>query len=242
VLTQTVNSVVSTKFSVLYNFGTGNGDPESPSYQGIIAQGRDGNLYTTAGQGGSNNGAVFKVTPAGTLTVLYNFDGTHGNYPASGLTLGTDGNLYGTTVFGGANSRGTIFNVAPSGSLTVLYSFPSQFDGASPEAPPVQGTDGNWYGTASGGGLNKGTVYQLTPSGTFAVLYRFSVTDGSIPIAPLVQGTDGSFYGTTPYGGANGYGEIFKITTAGALTVLYSFDGGVRHKSERSGVCFFWDM
>ena len=33
-------------FSVLYNFGGKSGDPTSPQYPGLVAQGRDGNLYS----------------------------------------------------------------------------------------------------------------------------------------------------------------------------------------------------
>jgi len=83
--------------SVVYSFGSRNGDPVKPLYSGIIAQGRDGNLYSTAPQGGANNlGAAFKITPGGTETVLFNFDGSHG-IPWGGLTLAPNGNFYGTT-------------------------------------------------------------------------------------------------------------------------------------------------
>lgn len=50
-----------------------------------------------------------------------------------------------------------------------------------------------------------------------------------MPTGPLVQGADGNLYGTTLYGGVNnggmppGYGTIFRITTSGQLTTLYSF-------------------
>jgi uncharacterized repeat protein (TIGR03803 family) len=41
-----------------------------------------------------------------------------------------------------------------------------------------------------------------------------------------VQGNDGGLYGTTSYGGTNGgAGTVFRITTNGALTTLYSFTG-----------------
>jgi uncharacterized repeat protein (TIGR03803 family) len=117
-------------FSVLYDFGTGTGDPTSPQYPGLIAQGRDGNLYSTGTDGGTNGmGAVFRITPAGKLSVLYSFDGTHGANPNSGLTLGTDGNFYGTTKEGGAFDAGTVFKITPTGSVTVMYSFSGGSDG-----------------------------------------------------------------------------------------------------------------
>jgi uncharacterized repeat protein (TIGR03803 family) len=186
-------------FSVLYNFGTKSGDPYNPQNAGVVARGRDGNLYTTAPRGGtSGSGTVFKITPGGTLTVVYSFDGAHGETPYGGLTLGTDGNFYGTTYYGGASNHGTVFKVTPSGSLTLLYSFTNGTDGAFPSAPPIQGADGNFYGTTAqyiDGG--PGSLYKITRSGKFTTLYTFDVTHGSEPYAPLVQGTDGNFYGTT---------------------------------------------
>jgi hypothetical protein len=70
-------------YSVLYNFGSNSGDPVKPSFMGIIAQGRDGNLYTTSQSVGSPgfSGCVFKITPTGALAVLYKFDGSKGNDP-----------------------------------------------------------------------------------------------------------------------------------------------------------------
>ena len=50
--------------------------------------------------------------------------------------------------------------------------------------------------------------------------------NGSNPQARLVQGSDGYFYGTTESGGAHGVGTVFRISTNGALTSLYSFTGG----------------
>ncbi|HET6175512.1 MAG TPA: choice-of-anchor tandem repeat GloVer-containing protein [Candidatus Sulfotelmatobacter sp.] len=70
-------------FSVLYNFGSKASDTYSPAYSGVIAQGRDRNLYGTAPSGGAinGNGAVLKITPAGVETVIYSFDQTHGSDP-----------------------------------------------------------------------------------------------------------------------------------------------------------------
>jgi uncharacterized repeat protein (TIGR03803 family) len=226
VLVIVASLAANAQFSVLYNFGTNIGDPYQPTYSGIIAQGRDGNLYTTVDNGGANSyGAVLKITPAGTPTVIYSFDFTHGATPSSGLTLGTDGNFYGTTYDGGTSSVGTVFKITSNGNLSVLYNFTGGSDGSYPYAPPIQGTDGNWYGTTSLGGTSgEGTVYKLTPAGVFTTLYQFDNTHGGQPRDPLVQGTDGNLYGTALYGGTIGYGVIFKITTAGKLTVLYNFD------------------
>jgi uncharacterized repeat protein (TIGR03803 family) len=76
-------------YTDLYNFGTNTSDPSQPNHSGLIAQGRDGNLYSTAPYGGTHScGAVFKMTPAGKLTVLYNFTcGADGANPFGGLTL-----------------------------------------------------------------------------------------------------------------------------------------------------------
>ena len=107
-------------FSVLHNFGTKSVDLDYPGYPGIIAQGRDGNLYSTGAGGGKGSaGGVFKITPAGTFTVLQSLDVTDGNAPQGGLTLATDGNFYGTAELGGTNNAGVIFKITPSGSLFV---------------------------------------------------------------------------------------------------------------------------
>jgi uncharacterized repeat protein (TIGR03803 family) len=195
----------------------------SPQYEGILAQGRDGNLYGTTPVGGDfGRGGVYQITPSGAYTVIHSFDSTRAN-PYSGLTMGADGNFYGGTYNGGDFGFGTVFQITPGGSVTVLHSF-SLVEGAGPYAPPIQGADGNFYGTTTIGGLGYGAVYKVTPAGGFTVLYRFDLNHGSSPFAPLIQAKDGNFYGTTVGGGTADFGTAFKITPAGALTVLYNFD------------------
>jgi uncharacterized repeat protein (TIGR03803 family) len=224
VLAFAATAVRAQTYTDLYNFGANSKQPADPVYSGIIAQGRDGNLYSTTPAGGTNGyGTVFKITPEGKLRVIYNFDGSLG-IPYSGLTLGTDGNLYGATLSGGSSSYGGAFKITPSGNLTILHTFTGA-DGGNPLAPPIQGADGNFYGTtASGGPSFAGTVYKINPSGKFTRLHSFNFTDGANPFAPLVQGTDGNFYGTTFDGGTYGEGTIFKITNKGKISVLCSFD------------------
>jgi uncharacterized repeat protein (TIGR03803 family) len=76
---------------------------------------KEGNLFgTTAGGGPSDNGTVFELTPTGGETLLHNFHGkADGFQPRTGLTLDTNGDLYGATLYGGAFGDGTVFRVVP---------------------------------------------------------------------------------------------------------------------------------
>jgi uncharacterized repeat protein (TIGR03803 family) len=148
------NVGVAQIYTPLYDFGTGSGDPHTP--QGHFAQARDGNLYNTSSTGGEYGyGTVFQLTPSGKMRVVWSFTGAGakggppGGHPTSGLTLGTDGDLYGTTIEDGTNYKGTVFRLTTGGNLTVLYNFTGEADGESPASAPVQGLDGNLYGSSS---------------------------------------------------------------------------------------------
>jgi uncharacterized repeat protein (TIGR03803 family) len=215
-------------FTTIFSF---NGiDGKSP-YAGLI-QGTDGNLYGTTAAGGANYfGSVFKITPDGAFTTLYNFCSQpgclDGELPQAGLIQAYNGDLYGTTNSGGASGAGTIFKITRGGALTTLYSF-NGTDAGYPTAGLVQAAHGDLYGTTTQGGpyLYDGTIFQITPSGAFTLLHTFSGTDGNYPSAALVRGADGDLYGTTQEGGAStGTGTIFKITPNGTLTTLHIFNG-----------------
>jgi uncharacterized repeat protein (TIGR03803 family) len=197
--------------------------------------GNDGNFYGTTSQGGITNyafgpeGTVFKVTTNGTLTTLIFFNSNNGDgtHPQAGLTLGSDGNFYGTTLQGGSNGYGTVFIVTTNGTLTTLVSFNSS-GGTGPRAALTLGPNGKFYGTTwgggSGGGGGDGTIFQLTSNGTLTTLVSFSGTNGAHPYAALTLGTDGNFYGTTADGGSDYAGTVFQFTTNGTLTTLVSFN------------------
>ena len=224
-MTTTSAQMPSTTYTVLYSFGTTTNDPLQPHGIGEITQGRDGDLYTTSSAGGTSNvGTMFKVTPSGAVSVVYDFSYNPGNDPLSGVTLGTDGNYYGTTVLNG-EGPGTLYKITPAGVATALHYFGNAGDGACPYAPPIQSTDGNYYGTTTTvcGFGSLSTVYKVTSAGVLTTLYTF--TDGSNITGPLVQGTDGNFYGTAVSGGTSNDGFIFKITSAGLITVLHNLTG-----------------
>jgi uncharacterized repeat protein (TIGR03803 family) len=175
---------------------------------------------------------VFGARADVVFTNLYSFTGTNDGAVPTGLVQGNDGYLYGTTAWGGTTGGGTVFRISTNGVLTTLYSFGTGLatnlntpDGYGPQGGLVQGIDGYLYGTTQNGGTNNlGTVFRIKTNGLLTSLYSFADTyDGENPYAGLVQGSDGLLYGTTTQGGTNNFGTVFKISTNGALTTLYSF-------------------
>lgn len=206
-----------------------------------LIQASDGNLYGTtySGNGPGLNfgyGTVYKITTAGAETVLYSF-GTNANdavHPGSGVIQANDGNLYGTTIDAGAAvGGGAVYKVTLAGAETVLHKFVgTATDGINPfDAGVIQASDGNLYGTTQGGGNNNaGTVYKITLAGVESLLYSFGATpvngssaDAQQPYGGVIQVSDGNFYGTSHLGGANGSGAVFKISSTGTESVMYSF-------------------
>jgi uncharacterized repeat protein (TIGR03803 family) len=286
----------SATYKDLVNFDTTNG--QNP-IDVTLVQGIDGDLYGTTQLGGTyGNGTVFKISPSGTLTTLWNFcekknsNGfcVDGDQPMAGLTLVIGGDLYGTTFGGGEHNAGTVFKITPTGELTTVYNFCSLSgcaDGLNPSTGTslIQGTDGNLYGstqlnffrltptgkltnlytypsfavqyptgvlqasdgnfylTVSGGVAQDGFILKITSAGKATTLYSFcSLTnclDGANPGGPLAQGANGNLYGTTANGGKFGDGTFFELSLAGKLTTLHSFDYGTAGNlgaTENSGV------
>ncbi|MGZ4974307.1 MAG: choice-of-anchor tandem repeat GloVer-containing protein, partial [Limisphaerales bacterium] len=195
-----------------------------------LVRGNDGNFYGTSYNGGQGYGTVFRVTPQGVLTTLVSFNSANGSSPQAGMMLASDGNFYGTTMWGGMIGQGTIFRMTPAGVLTILSSF-SPLEGYRPAGAVTLGRDGNYYGTTQQGGFyGSGTVFRLTPAGEITTLVAFHDTNGISPAAPLLLASDGNFYGTTTSGGAGfngepntGYGTVFRITTNGEFSTVCSF-------------------
>ncbi len=222
------------KIKTLYNFCSQlNCSDGSQPWAGLLLA-TDGNFYGTTELGGditcpvyNTCGTIFKITPEGTLTTLFNFDESDGELPISKVAQATDGELYGTTSQGGLSNEcsqgcGTVFKMTITGDLTTLHSF-NGADGQGPSAGLAEGTDGSFYGTTPGGGdFANGTVFKITPQGALTTLHSFDIGDGASPQAGLIQGSDGNFYGAT-IGGGTGWGVVFKMTPSGTVTILHYF-------------------
>jgi uncharacterized repeat protein (TIGR03803 family) len=206
-----------------------------------LLQASDGNFYIPASYGTSPNGAIYKITPTGAVSILYTFTGgSNGVGPAGSLIEGSDGGLYGVTDTGGTADTGTVFKVTLDGQQTVLSSFCDNTQSSCNEGYDPTGlllaSDGNFYGTTIGGGLDSdcydgssgldnggcGGVFEVTPVGTLTSLYNFTGTgDGSIPSSGLIQGQNGNFYGVTSGISSSPatyeYGNVYEIVPASPM-------------------------
>jgi uncharacterized repeat protein (TIGR03803 family) len=233
-------------FTNLFSFAATNGTMPRVA----LVQSVNGDFYGTTQGGGTNGGygTIFRLSPDGTLATLISFSGTNSPYLGTApneLTIGHDGNIYGTTSSGGSSPTGelggfgTIFRMTPEGTLTTILSFTGTngpYGGANP-SQLVQGVDGGFYGTTQlGGSTNRvqiaggwfygyGTIFRWDTNNNFNTLIVFTGTNGACPgqgpYGGLMQAVDFNLYGTTTDGGSRNYGTVFKVSTNG--TLLWSF-------------------
>lgn len=226
--------------SVLYSF-TGKNDGATP--EAGLALDTAGNLYGTTTAGGAHGyGSVFKLAASKTggrwrESTLYSFaGGTDGAVPVAGVTVGANGNIYGTTSAGGTYGYGTVFELTRSGPTwteTILHDFSNGDDGSIPYAGLISDKSGNLYGAATQGGSGGGgTVFELTPangSWTFNVLYSVPGWGISGSFRNLMLASTGILYATTHCDGTNNAGTVYELTPAAGswnYTLLYTFTGG----------------
>jgi uncharacterized repeat protein (TIGR03803 family) len=220
----------------LYHFGTSPDDPKHIHRTGAIAIDNAGNIYGAGPQGGAHNhGAVFKLSPDGKLTNLHDFNWTDGSGPEGGVTLGSDGKLYGTTVSGGDGKSGpysctyktgVLYSLDIGGGFHTIWDFrngwlrplKSKDDhhtereimdsrGSYPVSPPVQTKSGQWFGvTGKSNNFELGIFYTIG----FEALQIFDGLAANFPVSLSPGVLDDSVYGVT-WGGAksNPFGTVF---------------------------------
>jgi uncharacterized repeat protein (TIGR03803 family) len=216
----------------LYKFpGAYKGETISPPVNAGVILDSAGNIYGATVFAGIQ-GALYEVSASGQAGILHNFTGAPSGSDPNPVLVTSIGEIYGTTFYGGTNNYGMVYKLA-GGKQTALYNFKGDTDGANPAvAPPARDSAGNLYGTAGGGGAaNVGTVFKISPSGEEMTLHSFTGgADGANPDSGVILGPGGNLYGTTSAGGSGSLtglqeGVVFKVTTIGEETVLYSFTG-----------------
>jgi uncharacterized repeat protein (TIGR03803 family) len=178
--------------------------------QGIMVEDAGGNLYGTTTFGGFGYsesqcdpigcGTVFKLNAQGQLSPLYTFctqgDGicADGFWPGGGLTLGSDGNLYGSAPEGGLwvgncdYACGTLYSVTPGGTFSVLHAF-DDTDGAYPYQAPTQTTSGVFLGASGEGGSgNYGTLFSLSMN--LPPFVETNPTSGKVGTSVVIMGNN----------------------------------------------------
>jgi uncharacterized repeat protein (TIGR03803 family) len=199
------------------------GDGALP-YARLVA-GHDGYLYGTTVAGGCHGrGSIFRISPLfGTFSTVYCFRPSDGRVPFAPLLPASDGNLYGTTVYGGPEDLGTVFALSPAGVFTTLYAFrrPLEWNllgfSTNPAGPLVEGPDGLLYGTTSG--PIGGSLFSMTTAGGGIVRVAFSyprveccfqIIRGHTVTGDLTVTPAGDVYlaGQTPFGA----GDLLKAS------------------------------
>ncbi len=235
--------------SVLHRFTSADANPADGCGPTGVVTSKSGVVFGTTAIGGANrNGTVFMMTPPATVggtwafQVIYSFDGSFdGANPTSGMIVGKDGNLYGTTPIGGTYGNGTVFELKkptakhPNWTEITLHNFSGDAlgdaDGIMPQTGVVQDAAGVLYGVTDLGGApiqlpsqpssGEGTIFSLTPPATAgakwteSVLWRFAGTDGALPqTRPLLfNGVGGTvLMGVTSFGSLNNAGTAYRFT------------------------------
>ncbi len=225
----------SGKKTTIYSFGAQPNCVDGFYPVGGLIQANDGSLYGTTTYGGANChtnhglgcGTVFKLSPTGVLTTLYNFcslpNCADGFNPVTGLIQANDGNFYGTTGEGDdpnqcdVNSKcGTVFEITPSGVLTTLHAF-SGSDGELLEDGLFQATSGIIYGATEGGGSTNfdGTVFSLS----LGLPPFVSFVHGAGRVGQVTGVLGQGFNGTTNVF-FNGVSAPFTVKSATYLTAI----------------------
>jgi uncharacterized repeat protein (TIGR03803 family) len=195
---------------------------------GGLTLGSDGNFYgvCTGGNPAFGLGSIYRVTPAGVFTDLYDFKATHGDAdPPVAPIQAVDGNFYGTTSVPGLGVCGNVYKMTLAGVATNLHTFSGGDCFAVGRL--LQASDGNLYGTLTKCALpaTQGCIFRISTSGVYKLIHGFVSASGWTPSSGVIQGVDGNLYGTTSQGGPTGsQGVVYRATISGVITDLHDIN------------------
>ncbi len=156
-----------------------------------IVEDKAGNLYVATG----DDGRLFKVTPAGQATVMYQSTDSQ----ILCLALAPDGSIY-----AGTGPGGQILHVATDGQVKVLFKSPESYVWCLALDPAAK--------TLYAGTGPKGRIYKVSFQGQAGVFYQTKQEH----ILSLAMGPE-----HTLYAGTDKHGLIYRFDAKGKGFVLY---------------------
>jgi len=230
---------------VLHNF---NGGSDGLQPIGTPVVDSHGDVFGVTQFGGTGGqGVVYELqrTATGYTEKLLHTFASSGGLPQAGLTIASNGALFGTIYgFGQANPDGTVFRIqrGTAGAVyTPLYNFKGGTDGSMPDgALTVDNHTGVIYGVTQyggSGGIGNGTVFSLTPHGSgYAehVVHALAASgaEGFAIEGQLLLTAQGDLFGTATSGGVKcsgiGCGTLFELTPSGTsftFRLIHRFTG-----------------
>lgn len=184
------------QFTLLFSFSGANGSGPGPA----LVEASDGDLYGTTEFGGqSGTGVVFKIGKSGSgFKIIHSFEKKFAEefFFGETLTVGRDGNVYGSSLGGGMNVAicqygcGTIFRVdVKTGQFVTIYQLNGASDGREPSSL-FQASDGNFYGTSIS------NLFRVSRTGKFAVVDSLSAFGIPYPgSGGVIQASNGNLFG-----------------------------------------------
>jgi uncharacterized repeat protein (TIGR03803 family) len=230
------------QYRIVHDFAAPLLDGQNPV--GRLSELDSGELVGMTSRGGTGNvGTVFKFSPqTGAYSKLHDFTGnTFASTGTTSLTVGSDGQLYGSIDRGGDLERGYVFRISPAGSdFQVIHNWTGDHNlGFWPFSPVMEAADGLLYGVAHGGHHGRGTIYQLARDGsTYSVIYHFGANlyDGTPGEWGIIEGSNGKLIGYAKEGGTNVTASLYSIGKDGSgFEILHHF--GPDSESTGWGAC-----
>jgi uncharacterized repeat protein (TIGR03803 family) len=168
-------------------------------------------------------GTEYRLTQAGSLTVVYSFTAVSSNSLGS-LIADAEGNLYGASAGNQSSNNGAVFATTPVGKTQVV-----ELPGSPGPSTPASGLASDHLGSlvgvsSAGGDLDAGTIYQVNAAGAFSVLLSFGdyPSLGGPAYGALVSDVSGNLYGVSRTSTSTPE-SLYRVSPSGAVTILHSF-------------------